>query len=81
MGDPHGADVYEMYVRLTGKHLPREFWLYFNEWCKACKDNDEQRIQELQNHPKVIEYARWMEDVKEIVGKESAGLARNKKNV
>jgi hypothetical protein len=75
-----GIEIVEIYTRVTGITLPREFWIYYNDWCKAVKENDVSKKTELRWHPNVEQYSEWMTKVKEIVNKEIIKRNHNKKH-
>lgn len=72
-----GIEVVDIYTRATGENLPRDFWIFFNDWCKAWKENDITKIEELQAHKDIEDYARLIEKVKKVIKREEEKIKKN----
>ena len=62
-----GVRVVSAYTERSGKNLPKAFWIYYNDWCKAWNSQNQPMMEELRAHRDAKQYSEWIDEVKRVL--------------
>lgn len=62
-----GIRVVSVYTERSGKNLPKAFWIYYNDWCKAWSSQNQPMMEALRAHRDAKQYSEWIDEVKRVL--------------